>query len=266
MLSPKQSDIVESGRGDHERQKSFSKQTQTFPAIQPRPEFRRPHRPQSPSMPPRSRPHHAKKLGGGQNNRAARRILLTNDAQMVEPSSLPEPDSQENPNERQWRLVYQGCEKGLRGFLRGRLGQEVDVEDCLQAVCVKMILQSRKSPDDVLPAARRAWLFRVAANEAAALWRRRASTERMIQRQGAADAVPEDFTQQLIHNETAAQIRRAIEALPEPVRQVVRLRIQENLTFQQIAEQLNIPLGTALSRMRRAIATLKQEIFQDDQP
>lgn len=185
---------------------------------------------------------------------------------MVDPPSFPDPDSLENPNVRQWRDVYENCEGGVRAFLRGRLGQQVDVDDCLQAVCVKMILQANKSVDDVLPAARRAWLFRVAANEAAALWRRRAATEKMIQRRGAADAGDDDVTEQLIRSETTANLRRAVAALPQPMQQVVRLRIEENLTFQQIAEQLNIPLGTALTRMRRAIATLKHEISRDDQP
>jgi RNA polymerase sigma factor (sigma-70 family) len=185
---------------------------------------------------------------------------------MVDPPSVPDPDSLENPNVRQWRDVYEKCEGGVRAFLRGRLGQEVDVDDCLQAVCVKMILQANKPVDNVLPAARRAWLFRVAANEAAALWRRKAATEKMIQRRGAADTAPDDVTEQLIRNETTAKLRRAVNALPQPMQQVVRLRIEENLTFQQIAEQLNIPLGTALTRMRRAIATLKHEILRDDQP
>jgi RNA polymerase sigma-70 factor (ECF subfamily) len=107
-------------------------------------------------------------------------------------------------------------------------------------------------------------LFRVAANEAAALWRRRASTEKMIQRHGATDAAPADAAERLIRNETTAKVRLAVRALPQPMQQVVRLRIEENLTFQQIAERLNIPLGTALTRMRRAITTLKHEILRDD--
>ncbi len=185
---------------------------------------------------------------------------------MVEPPSPPGSDSFENPNVRDWRAVYERCEGGLRAFLRGRLGQEVDVDDCLQAVCVKLILQAQKPGDDVLPAARRAWLFRVAANEAAALWRRKASTEKMIHRHGASEAAPADVTEQLIRTETTAKVRRAVTALPEPMQQVVKLRIDENLTFQQISDQLQIPLGTALTRMRRAIEILKNEISRDDQP
>ena len=179
---------------------------------------------------------------------------------MVDPPPLPDPDSLENPNVRRWRDVFENCEGGLRAFLRGRLGQEVDVDDCLQVVCVKMILQANKSDDDVLPAARRAWLFRVAANEAAALWRRKAATEKMIQRRGAADAAPNDVTEHLIRDETTAKLRRAVAALPQPMQQVVRLRIEENLTFQQIADATDEPLQTVASRYRRALERIQREV------
>ena len=41
------------------------------------------------------------------------------------------------------------------------------------------------------------------------------------------------------------------------------MRIHDDLTFQQIADQLNIPIGTALTRMRRALEKLRNEIEPD---
>ena len=186
---------------------------------------------------------------------------------MVEiPPPLPDPDPHsEESRLRQWREVYAACEAGLRSFLRGRLAQEVDVEDCLQAVVVKMIQQANKTAS-VAPAARRAWLFRVAANEAAGLWRKRASTDRMMSRHGAEDAGHDDVVDHLIRAEISTRVRRAVKELPEPMRDVVRLRIEENLTFQQIATKLKIPIGTALTRMRRALERLKIEFHSDNEP
>ncbi|NQU19940.1 MAG: hypothetical protein HQ567_01555 [Candidatus Nealsonbacteria bacterium] len=40
--------------------------------------------------------------------------------------------------------------------------------------------------------------------------------------------------------------------LPAKQREVVRMRIYEEKTFVRIAEELGIPLGTALARMRAA--------------
>ena len=58
--------------------------------------------------------------------------------------------------------------------------------------------------------------------------------------------------------ESAEQLKKALKELPESWQQIVSLRIYENLTFQQIADQLDIPLGTALTRMRRALERLKK--------
>lgn len=180
----------------------------------------------------------------------------------------PHRDPQEAETAAQWPVVFEGCQSGLRAFLRGRLAQESDVDDCLQAVYVKMIAQARKFDSEVAPAARRAWLFRVAANEAARMWRSKAATDRMLKRQGASEKeeiVEDDATEKVILTETTDKVRQALSELPEDWRDVVRLRIEENLTFQQIANQLDIPLGTALTRMRRALDRLRSEIRTDDE-
>ncbi|MGI9470117.1 MAG: RNA polymerase sigma factor [Rubripirellula sp.] len=168
--------------------------------------------------------------------------------------NLPDSSVREDPDP--WRAIFQESESGLRAFLRGRLRQASDVDDCLQIVYVKLIENGR----NVSANARRAWLFRVAANESAQLWRRKASTEKMLERYGAEDAGSVDPTKQVILTETSAKIRKAIGRLPESWQRVVRLRIYENLTFQQISDQLDIPLGTALTQMRRALERLKTEL------
>ena len=168
------------------------------------------------------------------------------------------PDSNESVDSAAWRDVYEACESGLRAFLRSRLGQKADVDDCLQVVVVKML----ESGGDVAPVARRAWLFRVAANESARMWRRKSTTKRILEKQAndLSETTDDDAAGQVIQGETNDQLRQAIEKLPESTQQIVRLRIHDNLTFQQIADQLNIPLGTALTRMRRALERLKNEI------
>jgi RNA polymerase sigma-70 factor (ECF subfamily) len=55
-------------------------------------------------------------------------------------------------------------------------------------------------------------------------------------------------------------VREAIERLTEDQRQVVRMRIYEEKTFAEIAEELGIPLGTALTRMRAALGRLRTEL------
>ena len=176
------------------------------------------------------------------------------------------PESSANRNEQdnaanQWHDVYSACESGLRAFLRGRLGQEADIDDCLQVVCIQMIQKG----SNVAPAARRAWLFRVAANESARMWRRKSTTDRVMEKQASNldETTQDDATGTVILNETNEKLTQAIGRFPETTQQIIRMRIHDDLTFQQIADQLNIPIGTALTRMRRALEKLRNEIEPD---
>jgi RNA polymerase sigma-70 factor (ECF subfamily) len=51
-----------------------------------------------------------------------------------------------------------------------------------------------------------------------------------------------------------------IDSLPEHYRIVVLLRHQQDLSYEEIAEALNLPLGTVKARIHRARALLKQRI------
>lgn len=176
-------------------------------------------------------------------------------------SEIPPNSPADDELANQWREVFRVCETGLRAFLGGRLSQQVDVEDCLQVVYVKMI----ESGQDVAPVARRAWLFRVASNEAARMWRVKATTDRVLEKQARQIIIEDDATEKVIRTETTEKLRQAVQGLPAAWQQVVHLRMNENLTFQQIADQLQIPLGTALTRMRRALEQLRSEIESDEE-
>lgn len=151
---------------------------------------------------------------------------------------------------------FEQYQAGLRCFLKSRLGQDSDVDDCLQNVLLKW-LQHR---DRVPPPVTRAWLFTVASNESALVWRKRVRNQQVLQslaEQTDEHTQPPDHVDQ---RETHEVIRRAVNRLPEDMQAVVRLRLESDATFEQIAEQLNIPLGTALSRMHRALAKLEKEL------
>ncbi|NNE00665.1 MAG: sigma-70 family RNA polymerase sigma factor [Pirellulaceae bacterium] len=173
------------------------------------------------------------------------------------------PDSDAEDDAPSWPDVFEACKSGLTAFLRGRLRQEADVEDCLQVVWMKM----SQAGGEVSPAARRAWLFRVAANESARIWRSHSTTKRVLEKQ--ADNLQETTTDRasdkIIDRETAERLRAEIEQLPETTQQILRLRIDDNLTFQQIADQLNLPLGTTLSRMRRALDRLRSSVDSNEE-
>jgi RNA polymerase sigma-70 factor (ECF subfamily) len=142
----------------------------------------------------------------------------------------------------------------LRRFLQGILRDAQLANDCLQATFVKLVEQGNKTREET----RKAWLFRVAYHEALAYRRREAVGEKIVQRvawtsNGAASPADEPAAR----FESVLAVRAALDELPPEQRQVVRMRIYEEKTFAVIAEELQIPLGTALARMRSAMIKLQ---------
>jgi RNA polymerase sigma-70 factor (ECF subfamily) len=57
-----------------------------------------------------------------------------------------------------------------------------------------------------------------------------------------------------------AIVRAAVEALPPPQRQALRLAFLEDLSHEQVADFLNLPLGTAKTRIRAGLQTLRARL------
>ena len=100
-------------------------------------------------------------------------------------------------------------------------------------------------------------------DEAMAIARRRNAGARAI-RNWAVQRIDSGRTcasyEPLVREETVRAVRAAMVELPVEQRQVVAMRIYEEKTFAEIAEQLDIPLGTALGRMRLALKKLRQRL------
>lgn len=62
------------------------------------------------------------------------------------------------------------------------------------------------------------------------------------------------------HNERERAVRRAVASLPHELRQVVLLKEFEEMTFQQIADTLDLPLSTIKSRLYTALKQLRAKL------
>jgi RNA polymerase sigma-70 factor (ECF subfamily) len=155
------------------------------------------------------------------------------------------------------RLYEEHCEE-LQRFLLGVVRDPQLAADAMQAALVKAIEQGHTARDET----RKAWLFRVAYHEALLVRRREAVDGRVLRdvvwRIAAATNEPADAA--ATRNERIEAVRRAIETLPAEQQAVVRMRIHDNLTFAEVADRLGIPLGTALTRMRAALAKLRSAL------
>ena len=71
--------------------------------------------------------------------------------------------------------------------------------------------------------------------------------------------VPDD---QLLARERAQMLREALETLPEKYRTVIRMRHEEELDYQEIADKLGHPLGTVKAHLFRARKMLYKKLLQ----
>ena len=77
---------------------------------------------------------------------------------------------------------------------------------------------------------------------------------------GGAMADEKDLFEQLISDELAELLDRAIDEMPEERRRVFILVRMENKTYQEIAEELNISVNTVKYHLKRAHAELQDKL------
>ncbi len=151
--------------------------------------------------------------------------------------------------------VYEEHAQALFAFLLSLTRDESDTRDVLQEVFLKLARQP-----EVLDSARdeRAFLVRLAHNTAIDLMRRREARTRHHE-ELSREAVAL-FAMSTDPDEAAfrAQLSAAMGHLPPEQRAVVYLKLWEGLTFEQIAEALEIPPNTAASRYRYGLDKLRE--------
>jgi RNA polymerase sigma factor (sigma-70 family) len=146
----------------------------------------------------------------------------------------------------------------LRNYLGARCRDPDLTAELLQEVAARLVTAA---PRLSLNGNARGYLFRVAAN----VWRDHLRRE-LVRRRAAVTLAAEDpgladpADAALLERELRAAVRQAIAALPAAQRDVVELRQQDGITFQQIADRLGRPLGTVLTQMRAALARISAAV------
>ena len=103
----------------------------------------------------------------------------------------------------------------------------------------------------------RAWLYRIAINAAYDLLRREKDNFNIDDLQISEESKVEQTVEQRQHK---TKLRQAILQLPPASRIVIILREYEQLSYQEIADILDIPIGTVMSRLNYARTSLLKEL------
>ena len=110
------------------------------------------------------------------------------------------------------------------------------------------------------------WVLRIAHNRVLDHFRREKSSRQINQKEAGYDVIgtlrfaENTVEDNIVHNELMETVRRLVEELPEDQREVVRLRYYSKLSFQEIADQTEVSINTALGRMRYALINLRRMI------
>ena len=163
----------------------------------------------------------------------------------------------------------------LFGFLFRLTGSRHDAEDLMQEVFVRLVRMIAAYTHD---GRFEAWLFRIAANLARDRARRALRGPRATSGGGptgyddgnaadpfeeVADTDRDSGLSRMQAAEDSDRLNAALSALSETEREVILLRHFSQLSFKEIADLMNTPLGTALARGHRGLQRLRELMGAD---
>ncbi len=149
-------------------------------------------------------------------------------------------------------VLYERYEASLFHFIRRQLGDAAEAEDVLHETFIA-VLKSRE-----LTRSFRAWLFQTARH--ACLNRARTSRRAASAHERADEPAPQNDASLVLElQQRTAALERAVAALPSTLGEIYALRAK-GLSYEEAADVLEIPVGTAKSRMHEVLTRLRLEL------
>src|SRR5205807_215858 len=151
-----------------------------------------------------------------------------------------------------WKTCFSQLAPGLVLFARQWARSTADAEDIVQEVFVKFWRRNHNIEN-------RALLYATVRSIALDFLRR---DSRRARRESAAVAETDQAVQPAfeIEDESQRELVAALDRLPNEQREVLVMKIWNELTFAEIASALEISQNTAASRYRYALAALKKNL------
>ena len=147
------------------------------------------------------------------------------------------------------------------GLCRHLLGSREAAEDATGEVFIR-VQRAMKTFDSALPFPR--WLLSIASHHCIDQLRRRRVEHRLFDPSEVETHDPASLSasplQDLVAAERRDAVRSGVEALPERYRMPLVLRYYSEMSYEQIAEVLDMPIGTVRSRLHNARAALAKEL------
>ena len=162
--------------------------------------------------------------------------------------------------------IVRRWERRIFALAFGILGREEEARDATQETFIAAFRNLRGFRGEAKVSS---WLHRIAVNQCITRQRRA-----RVRAESSLEAAEETHSAQFaapLHTSPARRaegrqrteaVRRAVAALPPDLREVILMKEFEELTFQEIADTLEVPLSTVKSRLYTALKQLRMRLEQ----
>lgn len=160
-----------------------------------------------------------------------------------------------NGDEKAFRAILERHYALIYSVVRGIVCNASDAEDVVQEVFIKIF---RALPEFRGDARLSTWIYRIARNEA--LNAREKHRHEPVPVEDCEEMATDEGNPESAHRRKAAaeRVARLMEHLDEKHRLVLELRYMAEKSYDEIAEIMNVPLGTVKTHIYRAKLALKQ--------
>jgi RNA polymerase sigma-70 factor (ECF subfamily) len=150
-----------------------------------------------------------------------------------------------------FELLYRRYARSVFGLALRRLGDRMRAEDAVQDTFAAVWRSARTYRPELGPGA--PWLYAVARNAIVDRARNRSEPPGELPDTASAELGPEERTEAAY---VSWRVHRALEELPRSERDVIELAYWGGLSQSEVADFLNIPLGTVKTRTRSGLGRL----------
>ena len=162
-------------------------------------------------------------------------------------------------------VLVRRWENPIYGLSFRMLGRDEDARDVCQETFISAYRNLKKFRGDSKFSS---WLYRIALNACHSRLRRSENGLTQSLENSTPDGVTveysdpavEDVSEKVQRDQRANLVRRALQALPAEMRQVILMKEYEDLTFNEIAEILEIPLSTVKSRLYTGLQQMRARL------
>ncbi len=148
--------------------------------------------------------------------------------------------------------------RAMLGLAVSRLHDHGRAEDAVQEAFASIWRAAASYKPDLGPGA--PWVYAVARNAITSRWRRRPEPAAEPFDQASLDPGPGERAEQ---SWRSFSVHRALETLPDHQRRLIELAYWGDLSQSEIADRLELPLGTVKTRTRAALKRLAEALKED---